>query len=75
MRWEDFEKLTGGVREAVRGDTAKRLERRCVWETTCPVTGMPNAYTVSAVKQAGPGGGAGRGGASHEEHDEQQLLR
>lgn len=50
VRWEDFEKLTGGAREAVRGDAAKRLERRCVWETTCPVTGMPNAYTVSAMK-------------------------
>lgn len=71
MTWEDFEKLTGGVREAVRGDTTKRLERRCVWETTCPVTGMPNAYTVSAVKQAGPGGRGGAG--SHEEQDEQQL--
>ncbi|CAM9382632.1 unnamed protein product, partial [Laminaria digitata] len=69
VRWEDFEKLTGGVREAVRGDTAKRLERRCVWETTCPVSGMPNAYTVSAVKQAVSGGRAG----GREEQDEQHL--
>lgn len=59
VRWEDFEKLTGGVREAVRGDAAKRLERRCVWETTCPDTGMPNAYVVSAVKEGGKGEGTG----------------
>ncbi|CAM9695621.1 unnamed protein product [Scytosiphon promiscuus] len=59
VRWEDFEKLTGGVREAVRGDAAKRLEKRCVWETTCPDTGMPNAYVVSAVKEDERGGGSG----------------
>lgn len=66
MRWGDFEKLTGGVREAVRGDAAKRLERRCVWETTCPDTGMPNAYVVCALKEKearwGPGGGTRRDG-------------
>lgn len=74
MRWGDFEKLTGGVREAVRGDAAKRLERRCVWETTCPDTGMPNAYVVSALKEnepplSGPGGATRRdrddGGDEH----------
>lgn len=70
MRWGDFEKLTGGVREAVRGDAAKRLERRCVWETTCPDTGMPNAYVVSALKEKepprwGPSGGTGRDGDEH----------
>lgn len=62
MRWEDFEKLTGGVREAVRGDAAKRLEKRCVWETTCPETGMPNAFVVSAVKKTATGGWEGAGG-------------
>lgn len=61
MRWEDFEKLTGGVRDAVRGDAAKRLERRCVWETTCPETGMPNAYVVSAMKEPNRVGGETRG--------------
>lgn len=60
ISWADFEKLTGGVREATRGDAAKRLERRCVWETTCSATGMPNAYTVSAVK-ADVGRGTDRG--------------
>lgn len=51
VSWADFEKLSGGVREATRGDAAKRLERRCVWETTCSVTGMPNAYAVSVVRE------------------------
>lgn len=69
MRWEDFEALTGGVREAVRGDAAKRLERRCVWETTCPETGMPNAYVVSAVKEDEKGGGKGQGGGSETKPD------
>lgn len=75
VRWEDFEKLTGGAREAVRGDAAKRLERRCVWETTCPMTGMPNAYTVSAVKgveeqrRLDGGGGKWQGGGDAEENE------
>lgn len=66
VRWGDFEKLTGGIRESVRGDAAKRLERRCVWETTCPDTGMPNAYVVCALREKearwGPGGGTKRDG-------------
>lgn len=69
MRWGDFEKLTGGVREAVRGDAAQRLERRCVWETTCPDTGMPNAYVVCAVKGEKGAGGWGAG-AKRDEEDE-----
>lgn len=70
VRWEDFERLTGGVREAVRGDAAKRLERRCVWETTCPETGMPNAYVVSAVKEKGNAGwGRGRRDDADEDED------
>lgn len=59
MSWAEFEKLTGGVREATRGDAAKRLERRCVWQTTCPMTGMPNAYTVSVVKGENRSGRSG----------------
>lgn len=71
MRWEDFENLTGGVREAVRGDSAKRLERRCVWETTCPTSGMPNGYTLSAVKEAGREGPLGRAKDDREEDEGQ----
>lgn len=70
VRWEDFEKLTGGVREAVRGDAAQRLERRCVWETTCPDTGMPNAYVVSAVKEESGVRGWGGGVRRDDEEDE-----
>ncbi len=72
VRWEDFERLTGGVREAVRGDAAKRLERRCVWETTCPETGMPNAYVVSAVKEKG---NASWGGGRRDDADEDEGAR
>ena len=35
-------------RPAVRGDTAAVLERKCTHETTCCVTGMPNAFVVTA---------------------------
>lgn len=73
MRWVDFEKLTGGTREAVRGDAAKRLEHRCVWETTCPVTGMPNAYTISAVKEVVERGGMNRERISDDRRRGDQL--
>eukprot|EP00953_Heterococcus_sp_UTEX-ZZ885_P034969 18084-Heterococcus_DN1.PRE.2 len=49
VSWREFEEFTGGTRDAVRGDSSKRLGQRCTWETTCPTTGMPNAYVVSAV--------------------------
>ncbi|CAN0215034.1 unnamed protein product, partial [Ectocarpus sp. 12 AP-2014] len=76
VRWEDFEKLTGGVREAVRGDAAKRLEKRCVWETTCPETGMPNAFVVSAVKKTATGGweGAGGKGVMHDNDEDEDKA-
>ena len=39
------------TRPAQRGDTAAVLERKCVCETTCRVTGMPNAFVVTASKK------------------------
>lgn len=35
-------------RPAVRGDTAAVLERKCIHETSCCFTGMPNAFVVTA---------------------------
>lgn len=49
VSWKEFESFTGGTRAATRGDAGKRLSQRCVWETTCPITGMPNAYVVSTI--------------------------
>ncbi len=40
----------GNARPAVRGDTAAVLERKCIFETTCCFTGMPNAFVVTAGK-------------------------
>jgi Ca2+-binding EF-hand superfamily protein len=40
-----------GTRPLVRGDTAAVLERKCICETTCRFTGMPNAFVVTASKK------------------------
>ncbi|KAG5189304.1 hypothetical protein JKP88DRAFT_302157 [Tribonema minus] len=50
VSWREFEAFTGGTRDALRGDSTKRLEQRCTWETTCPATGMSNAYVVTASR-------------------------
>ena len=44
---------TGGgeSRPVVRGDTNAVLERKCIFESTCHKTGMPNAFVVTAVSK------------------------
>ena len=39
----------GESRPVIRGDTSAVLERKCVFESTCHKTGMPNAFVVTAV--------------------------
>lgn len=34
-------------RPVTRGDTSAVLEHKCIFETTCPFTGMPNAFVVT----------------------------
>ena len=38
----------GEARPVVRGDTSAVLERKSIYETTCWLTGMPNAFVVTA---------------------------
>lgn len=47
----EFMNFVGPKRDK-RGGSSLSLNQKCCWSTTCKVTGMPNAYSVSVIDKA-----------------------
>ena len=41
-----------GPKKEKRSGIMSTLQQRCHWQTTCPKTGMPNAFSVSALAKS-----------------------
>lgn len=73
----EFLDFTGPKRDKKGGTMALIMSQKCSWVTTCPVTGMANAFSVSEMtkrarraamaEEKSGGGGGGDGGAKDDD--------